>query len=184
VRLWDAASGKELAVCKGHESYVTSVAFSPDGKTIVSASWDKTVRLWDAASGKELTVFKGHENYINSAAFSPDGKTIVSASGDDTVRLWDARPYVLFLDGSKATALYFTFMEGMKFFWQVKLDGLEFVPDYTPTLYAQDGYNFVYDPKFRPLLNPPAPGKSKFDQVLEWAEKQQGIVPNQSGEKQ
>jgi WD40 repeat protein len=65
------------------------VAFSPDGKTIVSGGIDGTVRLWDT-SGKAIgQPFKGHEGSVNSVAFSPDGKTIVSGGIDGTVRLWD-----------------------------------------------------------------------------------------------
>jgi hypothetical protein len=65
------------------------VAFSPDGKTIVSGGEDKTVRLWDT-SGKAIgQPFKGHEGRVWSVAFSRDGKTIVSGSADKTVRLWD-----------------------------------------------------------------------------------------------
>jgi predicted oxidoreductase (fatty acid repression mutant protein) len=74
----------------GHESYVASAAFSPDGSRIVTASGDKTARIWDAASGKELTVLRGHENNVSSAAFSPEGSRIVTASGDKTARIWDA----------------------------------------------------------------------------------------------
>ena len=80
---------RERNILKGHEELVYSVAFSPDGKTIVSGSWDKTIRLWDT-SGKPIgQPFQGHEAEVTSVAFSPDGKTIVSGSGDGTIRLWD-----------------------------------------------------------------------------------------------
>ena len=61
ARLWDAASGKELAVLPGHEDEVWRAAFSPDGTKVVTASADGTARLWDAASGKRLAVLQGHE---------------------------------------------------------------------------------------------------------------------------
>jgi hypothetical protein len=83
---------------------------------------------------------------------------------DGTVRLWDIRPYTLFLDGTQPTPLYHTFIEAVKFLWQLDVQGLEIVhKERTPADME----------RFGSLLAPPPPGQSKFDQVLEWAEKQQ-----------
>jgi len=73
-----------------HRSEINSVAFSPDGKQIVSGSFDKTLRLWDASTGTPIgQPMKGHESAVRSLAFSPDGKQIVSGSWDNTLRLWN-----------------------------------------------------------------------------------------------
>ncbi len=82
---------RERLVLKGHTAAVRSAAFSPDGKRIVTASFDTTARLWDAESGKQIgEPLSGHEAAVQSAAFSLDGKRIVTASSDTTARLWDA----------------------------------------------------------------------------------------------
>ncbi len=91
VRLWDAKTGQQLRVLKGHSADVTSVSYSPDGQTLASASVDKTVRLWDAKTGQERRVLKGHTAQVMSVSYSPDGQTLASASHDQTVRLWDAK---------------------------------------------------------------------------------------------
>ena len=61
ARVWDAATGKAIAVLSGHDGAVLSAAFSPDGARVVTASDDKTARVWDAATGKAIAVLSGHD---------------------------------------------------------------------------------------------------------------------------
>ncbi|MBC1242316.1 PD40 domain-containing protein, partial [Nostoc sp. 2RC] len=72
----------------GHSSRVNSVVFSPDGKTLASASDDKTIKLWDVSTSKAIKTLTGHSSRVNSVVFSPDGKTLASASDDNTIKLW------------------------------------------------------------------------------------------------
>ena len=87
--MWDAESGQETLTLKGHTDVVNSVAFSPDGKWIVTGSSDKTLRVWDSETGQETLTLKGHSNIVISVSFSPDGKRIVSGSDDETAKVWD-----------------------------------------------------------------------------------------------
>jgi WD40 repeat protein len=90
ARIWDAGTGREIAVLRGHERWVGSAVFSPDGSRIVTASGDHTARIWDAVAGRQIAILRGHEATVTSAVFSPDGSRIVTASGDDTARVWDS----------------------------------------------------------------------------------------------
>ena len=79
-------------VCQGHTSPVSLVAFSPDGRLIVSGSWDNTIQLWHAQTGGQVgNPLQGHTESVLSVAFSPDGRHIVSGSWDKTIQLWDAQ---------------------------------------------------------------------------------------------
>ncbi len=90
LRLWDAATGRQLHLLTGHSNLVMTVAWSPDGSRLASGSDDKTVRLWDAATGRELHMMTGHSDRVMSVAWSPDGSRLASGSYDRTVRLWAA----------------------------------------------------------------------------------------------
>ncbi len=91
IRVRDPATGREIAVGRGHEDFILSLAYAPDGMTIASSGLDRTVRLWDAATLQPRAVLRGHTAEVGAVAFAPDGKSLASGggAGDESVRLWD-----------------------------------------------------------------------------------------------
>ncbi|MBI3823926.1 MAG: protein kinase [Planctomycetes bacterium] len=98
IRFWDSETGAQLAVGMGHQRKVASVAFSPDGRRLVSTSDDGTVRIWEPRTGRLIITLNGHVAGSTTATFTPDGQSVISASWDRTIRVWDATPW-----GSTAT---------------------------------------------------------------------------------
>ncbi|KAH8926376.1 WD40 repeat-like protein [Atractiella rhizophila] len=90
VRIWDAATGKQLHVLRGHSGWVRAVAFSADGQQVASGASDSAIRIWDTEKGQCLNVLRGHTGWVHTVAFSPNGEFIVSGSQDHTVRIWNA----------------------------------------------------------------------------------------------
>ncbi|MGD2205177.1 MAG: BTAD domain-containing putative transcriptional regulator [Anaerolineae bacterium] len=89
LRLLDVETGQEIRRLAGHREVVTDVAFSPDGKWIVSASGDLSLILWDVASGQEVHRLIGHVGSPVAVAFSPDSQLVVSGALDGWLMLWD-----------------------------------------------------------------------------------------------
>ncbi len=90
--VWDLAARREILILRGHAFPACAVAFSPDGKRIVSGSADQTVKLWDAETGAELFTLRGHGGNVLCLAMSTDGQRIVSGSIDNTANIWDTTP--------------------------------------------------------------------------------------------
>jgi WD40 repeat protein len=79
----------ETFVQLGHSAEIKSLAFSRDGKYMVSGSGDHTIKLWEVSSGKEIRTLKGHGSGVFALAFLQDGKSLASAGDDETIRTWD-----------------------------------------------------------------------------------------------
>jgi WD40 repeat protein/HEAT repeat protein len=92
IRLWDLATGQEVRRFRGHTDNVRALAFSPDGRRLLSAGYDKTVRLWHVASGRELATFDKHSEWVQCVAFFPDGRRALSGGYDKTLQVWTLPP--------------------------------------------------------------------------------------------
>ncbi len=91
ARIFDARTGRTLAVLTGHTGYVLVAAFSHDGRYLVTTSVDDTARVWEVPGGRLVNILRGHKGPVIAASFSPDDSRILTGSYDDTARIWDAR---------------------------------------------------------------------------------------------
>jgi cytochrome c len=87
IALWTSGKAEPDAVLEGHTAPIVALAASPDGATLASGSWDRTVRLWPLAGGAPR-VLEDHTQNVNGVAFSADGRAVVSVSYDQSVRIW------------------------------------------------------------------------------------------------
>ncbi len=106
--LWEVHTGRRVRkfkvirdpnVSDWISRFVVAVAFSPDGKQILSGQGDRTLRLWEKETGAQIKIFRGHEHGIRSISFTPNGRFIVSGGHDHTVRVWETGREISVLRG-------------------------------------------------------------------------------------
>lgn len=90
VEIWDVTTREKLASLVGHRDTIATVAFSRNGRLLLSAGKDNSIKLWDAGRWELVSTFRGHAGTINALAFSPRDDTFASAGHDRAVKLWDA----------------------------------------------------------------------------------------------
>lgn len=89
VRVWDVATGKELALIEDHADWIFDLAWSPDGKRLATASRDKTSKVFDVEKKESIATFPGHAETVYCVAFTADGKQIATGGADNQVRVWN-----------------------------------------------------------------------------------------------
>lgn len=87
VKVWNLKTGNHIRTIEKHSGSVTSVAISPDGRTLVSGSRDRTIKVYSSSSS--IYTLSGHGDAVNSLVISLDGQTLVSGSDDTTIKVWD-----------------------------------------------------------------------------------------------
>ena len=131
ITFWDVKTHKQTRTLALDKIGFATFAFSPDGKTLVSADRDKNIHLWDVQSGEQKSTLTGHRLDVKVFAFSPDGTVLASGDWADTIELWNIKT-----EKRKKT------IEG----FHIQLNALTFSPDgktlasagFDPTVYLWD----------------------------------------------
>lgn len=99
LHMWDPVdSRKPIIRMTGHTKPVNHVQYSPDGRYIISASFDKNLKLWDGYTGAFIASFRGHVASVYQIAWAPDSRLFVSGSKDSTMKVWDIKTKKLMFD--------------------------------------------------------------------------------------
>jgi uncharacterized protein YjiK len=158
IRIWDWRQGRKVLEFRAHESHLTGLAWSPDGRTLYSSSSDESLAWW-ALSPEGVRLERrlmAHTRGLYGLALSPDGRTLATASHDQTLKLWDARSGALLrtLQGHTEAALALAFSpDGRRLasvgwdrtlrLWSIQGQLLQTIPGFVRPLYtvawARDG---------------------------------------------
>lgn len=101
VHLWDVETGKSLGDAFQHQDSILDLAFSPDGKSVITGSADQTAMIWDFATRRPVAGPLKHEGFVSAVAFSPDGKFVLTVCFDQTVRIWEVATLSLSEEAAK-----------------------------------------------------------------------------------
>jgi WD40 repeat protein len=89
IQIWDAKTGKLVATLKGHTGQVRCLAWTKDGKTLISGSYDYSIRTWNTTKWEQIAILNEHTDIIFAIAISPNDRILASTSQDKTARLWN-----------------------------------------------------------------------------------------------
>ena len=92
IRIWEAATGRFLRQLDGHTGFVCKLAFTRDGRRLISAATDQSIRFWDTGNWTETQVLRGHTDEVHAVALSEPAKLVASAGKDGNLMLWQGDP--------------------------------------------------------------------------------------------
>jgi WD40 repeat protein len=152
IRVWDVANSQEQARLEGHADAVVSIAFSPDGRSLLSGSIDTTVGWWDISTGKMIQRLQGHASGVMGVAFSPDGHYAVSGSQDGMLIVWDLTngELVRQISGHKGVVHNVSFTLDGRGIWSASEDGD--VKLWNPILSLDDLLSWIGKNRYIPEL--------------------------------
>jgi serine/threonine protein kinase/WD40 repeat protein len=173
IRIWDTATGRPLFRLEGHTGWVSALAFSKDGRRLISAAGDQSIRIWDARTWTEIQVLRGHEEDIYSIAFSDQAQRIASAGRDGAIMLWRA-------NGKGAADGYSRLPEGLRVDQVLPLNQslvLLLPPDKAPALFDLKN-RFAFGPDALPGIRSSADVLGFFgtNTLCHWDETNQVVV--------
>jgi len=171
-----------MALCPGAAQQEIPQGRVPLQPEIIGAFAGTNVQ--QAFSGKSFSPALNTRAPVTAVAFSPDGKTLLSGSRDRTLCLCDVTGFQALRTLATHPASAAKVSEALQFLWERPLSNITFVHQRRrPSLAPIEGYHLADAAKYRELLNPPAKGETKLDQVLRWARKALGESAGESGER-